>query len=280
MYYAPMGLHRLLSLGLSLLTLLTASACIRSAQAVDWKDCPGSVGLGPAPTELPECLSRAGADATNAIQFGIGDTFADVQANSSLNMGLDATRVFFTDTPVDVRWRDDERTFQFDDVGGTGEAVLLLNFVDDTRLDSVEFAWQNRPLNLQEILERARGFQVWLEGNSYVPPPAGHVFHQPFVVLNDYQEPTTQVLADWSDAEAALSDDHRNIQEVRLYTAVSATTIVLVTATNMRRTTLNFQDRGRIEPIPGIRRTVFDGNGGYEWLLSVRISRVDFPATN
>jgi len=274
-----MRLNRSQLLGLSLLVLLAATACVRSAQAVGWKDCPGSVGLGQAPAELAECLSRAGADATDTIQFEIGDAFEEVQANSSLSMGLDATRVFFTDTPVDILWRDNERVFQFDDVGGTGEAVLLLNFVDGARLDSAEFAWQNRPLNLPEVLERARRFQAWLEESGYAPPPAGHVFHQPFTVLNDYQEPTAQDFSDWLTAEAALSNEERNIREVRLYAARSATTIVLVTAKNMRRTALNFQDRGRIEPIPGIRRTVFDGNGGYEWLLTVRISRVD-PAVN
>lgn len=256
---------------LTALLLFAMSACGR-ADAVDWKDCPGSTWLGAAPASLPGCVAQAGADATDTIQAGIGDSVEDIRANSSFPLTFDNSFMFFTDTTVDVEWRDGAQSFLFDDVGGTGQAVLILSIMDDQHLYSMQFAWQNRPLTLRETVERAKRLEVWLDAAGFAAPAEGNALRPSFVALNEFHASTEQVFGDWASAEAALSSESVNVQEMRLYARTNTTTLVTVTAKNMRRAALNFDARAGIEGVPGIRRTVFDGNGGHEWLLEVRIS--------
>jgi hypothetical protein len=262
--------------GWILVTLLTGAACAQATQTDDWRDCPGTIAPGPAPPELPACVAASGSQAERSLRVGLGDDIASIRAASTFKPGrLDASRVFFTDDPVNVEWRTSERQFVFDNVGGTGEAVLLLNFHDEDRLSSLEFAWQNRPLTLSEVIGRARQLQQQLIEAGFARSARSETIYQEFVVIGDDYRPPTQHFADWSLAESALEDDGVNIDHMRLYTLCSADAAVVVTAKNMRRAALNFDRHGGIEGVPGWRRTVFDGNGGYEWLLTINIHHRD-----
>jgi hypothetical protein len=278
-------------LGLTVWALPMMAACARDYDAADWRSCPGSTGLWAPGPELAECIARAGVNATETIQVGLGDSLADLRAHSSLDIGTQSAGVFFTDTPVDISWRDGERVYPFDDVGGTGQSILLINFsgspVFPTRsaagrapegVHSMSFAWQNRPLTAQEAVDRARRLHAWLEEGSYVSQSRSNANVAAFEVLDEDHRSTGRVFPDWPSAEASLSSDSENIQEIRFYALTSADTVVIVTATNMRRAALYFQDHGQIEPLPDVRRTIFDGNGGYEWLLEVSIGPAELSA--
>jgi hypothetical protein len=142
----------------------------------------------------------------------------------------------------------------------------------------MSFAWQNRPLTAQEAVDRARRLHAWLEEGSYVSQSRSNANVAAFEVLDEDHRSTGRVFPDWPSAEASLSSDSENIQEIRFYALTSADTVVIVTATNMRRAALYFQDHGQIEPLPDVRRTIFDGNGGYEWLLEVSIGPAELSA--
>jgi hypothetical protein len=94
-----------------------------------------------------------------------------------------------------------------------------------------------------------------------------------FAVIENETRPPARHADNWDAAEALLSNDTENVESMLLYTLRSSDTQVTVEAKNMRRQTWNFQRRGGIDPVPGWRRSIFDGNGGYEWLLNVNIHR-------
>lgn len=257
--------------GWILVALLTGAACAQATRTDDWRDCAGTITPGPAPPELPACVAASGAQAERSLRVRLRDDIATIQAASTLRPDLNAGRVFFTDDPVNVEWLTNEQEFAFNNVGGTGEAVLLLNFNDGDRLSSLEFAWQNRPVDLSEVMERARQLQQQLMEAGFTHSSRTETVYREFVVIGDNYRPPTRHFDDWPIAESALADDAANIDQMRIYTLCSADAVVVAHARNMRRAALNFDRRGGLEGVPGWRRTIFDGNGGYEWLLTINI---------
>jgi hypothetical protein len=61
-------------LGLTVWALPMMAACARDYDAADWRSCPGSTGLWAPGPELAECIARAGVNATETIQVGLGDS--------------------------------------------------------------------------------------------------------------------------------------------------------------------------------------------------------------
>jgi len=185
-----------------------------------------------------------------------------------LDFGL--ARTFITDTPANLQWRTDGNEFEFKNVGGTGETVVQLDIDEQEQLEVIDFAWQNRPLNVSEAVERAKFLETWMIHSAHARQPDDGPLRQPFTILNGT---FSEHAENWEDALATLSDDKRGIEKMRLYTLITSDTRTYVTAENRRRMALRFQQERKIKPLIGTRRTVFDDNGGYEWVLNIRIEK-------
>jgi hypothetical protein len=94
-------------------------------------------------------VAASGQIASVSVSAELGETVAALRAESTLPIDFTNLPVFFTDTPANIRWITHGQIFEFDNVGGTGESTLDLNVDGESRLTSVGFSWENRPLNLR-----------------------------------------------------------------------------------------------------------------------------------
>lgn len=261
----------------SLPTILLAAPLTQSAfatpdqsQYANWTDCPGVRSLVGVQTGLAECVAKAGATASEVIEFRLGDSKEALNAQSS--MSLDFDPFYFTDTPVNLTWLLNDREFSFNNVGGTGQSVLTLDLdYNDRGLNRVTFEWQNRPLNLAEAMARAKMLEAWLIDAGYVPLMIDGEPMRPFAIVERNVYPLKQKATDWASAEATLSSEDDFVNRMRLYRLALADTEVMVVVDNGRRSAWNFG--GRQSDPPGFRRSIYDGTGGYEWSLEISIQR-------
>lgn len=243
-----------------------------STRVLNWQDCPGVIAQGEPPASLPDCVAGSGATASSTLSAKLGQPIADIRAKSTLPIEFGADGMYFvTGTPVNLTWSTLGRTFEFSNVGGMNQTALILVLDNSRRLSSLEFAWQNRPLKLSELMGRAQLLKNWLADSGYTLDAS---YGDPeFFVANDGLRPITKIAKDWPEAETMLFDERNNIEEIHLYALKSSDGFVAVSAVNMRRKTWNFQRKGAIQPVPGWKRSIFDGNGGYEWKLAISIRR-------
>ncbi len=240
--------------------------------AMSWRDCPGIIQTQTSePPGLAACVGASGFKASQSIRVRLGDSVATMRAAASLKMQFDAG-TFVTDIPVNILWRTHDREFAFDDVGGTGEAVLVLDADTpgaDGRLFSISFSWQNRPLELSEAIGKARRLRAWLKDAGY--RQSSDPRDAPFGVLTEGSGPPRRWADSWEAAEALLAAEPEDVEEMQLYTMTIGDTRVMASLKNMRRGSLNFAKGAGAAAPPGARRTIFDGDGGYEWLLEIVI---------
>jgi hypothetical protein len=248
----------------------SALATPEQVQQAVWTDCPGARDLVGVHPELADCVAKSGAVASEAIRFRLGDSKEALNAQSSLP--IDFNHFYFTDTPVDLTWMLGKDEFLFDDVGGTGQSVLVLDLdYHDKLLSRITFNWQNRPLSLGEAMARAKSFEAWLVDRGFAALTIGGEPTYPFAIIERNVHPPKEHSGDWASAEAKLSSEDEFVERMMLYRLALAETEVRVAVQNNRRSSWNFGG-GRTEP-PGFRRSIYDGTGGYEWSLEIEISR-------
>lgn len=272
-------LGRALAVGAAALLL---SAAGPPSAGRPWKECLDDKFLADRATDtLKACVAASGPRAAGHLGLRLGASVREMEAASSpgarLAQAFGTNRVAFTDEPLHVRWEAAAgRQFVFDDVGGTGQAVLLLNLaIEAERLDNFSFAWQNRPLSLEEALERAKRLERWLIGAGYSPGDPGEPRRRPFGIQSESLVAPARWAADWADAERLLGAEAENIEEMLLFALSSPEATVTASLKNGRRATRNFGMRGRDPNDPLAGRSVFDRNGGYEWQLDIYVSRPD-----
>lgn len=225
--------------------------------------------------QFRDCVAASGplAEATYAFELG-GDIPPELFRRSPMGDNL----AFHTDDPVNLKWRSPAGAFLFSNVGGTGQSVLEMNRDWRTRrLSSASFAWQNRPLLLSEAIEKAKELENWLLGAGYIPSASQHGSASRFALLTDYQT-TPSGADDWDAAQAMLAHDDA-VQEMLLYTLAAPDMEVTVRLSNSRRMTWAYNEKRAASLPPGFPRSIFDGNGGYEWELNVAIRRPFNPGS-
>ena len=275
------GRGRLLLTLLLMATLsLSATASPDQHQLSDWTDCPGAKDFVGTRDGLAECVANSGATASETIRFQLGDSNEAVQARSSMPLDFGLTGgFFFTDTPVNLVWLFQGSEFQFENVGGTGQSVLVLSrSAKGDGLGMVTFNWQNRPLNLPETLERAKRLEAWLSHTGFLPTQIDGQARRAFAAPAD-GSPDARVYADdWISAEAMLSNEDDFIERMFLFGGEMAGVEIFVSAKNDRRAAWNFGGREK-KPFPPtrVRRSIYDGTGGYEWSLEIHIGSVWTP---
>lgn len=265
---------RALALGAAALLL---SAAAPTSAGRSWQECLDDKWFtDPATDTLKACVAASGPRATRHIGLRLGATVREMKDASTLKPEFGDFTVFFTDDPVDVRWEAVAgRQFVFNDVGGTGQAVLLVDLdIDRKHLDRFSFAWQNRPLSLEEALERAKRLEAWLREAGYAPP-SPDPRHKPFAIHDERVTGPVGWAADWNDAERLLNAEAENIEEMLLFILSTPEATVTASLANSRRAARNFLRQGRDPNDPLAGRTIFDRNGGYEWQLDIYVSRPD-----
>ncbi|MGV8928794.1 MAG: hypothetical protein ACOH1E_03505 [Brevundimonas sp.] len=238
------------------------------APGQQWEACGVSSPLMPPPPELVACLAASGPVADQTFVFQLGDEIpAELERQSPVGDGL----IFHTAYPVSLEWMTEAGPFLFENVGGMGQTVLLMSLDSNTRrLDRVAFAWQNRPLLLHEAVERARRLETWLLAAGFVQTPPRHPADAPFALIDDHRG-TPSRAETWVEAEALLKQEHQAL-EMTLLNMGRPGTEIYVSVSNARRQTWAFgANRAHLLP-PGTPRSIYDGNGGYEWQLEVSIS--------
>lgn len=273
------GLWRALSLGA---TALLLSAAGPPSAGRPWNECLDDKWFTDKATDtLKACVAASGPRAAGYLGLRLGASVRDMEEASSpgarLTQAFGTNRVAHTDEPLHVRWEAATgRQFVFDDVGGTGQAVLLLNLaIEAERLHSFSFAWQNRPLNLEEALERAKRLERWLREIGFTPGDSDEPHGRPFGVQGESPVAPARWAANWIDAERLLSAEAENVEEMALFTLSGPESTVTASLKNGRRAARNFGMRGHKSDDPLAGRTVFDRNGGYEWQLDIYVSRPD-----
>jgi hypothetical protein len=273
---APARSRLLLAVAGALVTTTQAFAQNAADQGVTqhqrWELCGVSSPLDPPPPELVACLAAAGplADQTFTFQLG-GEIPTGLETRSPVGDGL----IFHTDDPVSLAWATPAGSFLFDNVGGMGQTVLLM-FLDweTRRLDRVTFSWQNRPLLLTEAIEKARRLEAWLLGSGFAESSLNPAEAR-FVFIEDYRRKPSGAVS-WAEAEFQLKADEQAL-EMNLFSLVAPDAEVDVAVSNGRRKTWAFgADSARLLP-PGTPRSIYDGNGGYEWQLEITIARPSNP---
>ena len=179
--------------------------------------------------------------------------------------------MFFTDTPVDMRFRYRDKVLTLNRVGGTGHSILMISLALTGRVEFVDFHYQDRPLRLREAIDKAKDVEAWFRaaGFRYADPTSPFQIREP--------ETARPVGArTWSDAEAALSDEGKAIAVMNAFALQTADAKVEVTLENWRRQAQAFGNKARLglkdSSTGTVGMTIYDGNGGYEWGLHVVIS--------
>lgn len=247
-----------------------ANSPVVHASPANWQDCPGALQvMGALPASLPHCIAAAGEKATHAIRFSLGAPVSEIQRQATLALEFDP--ILTTNTPVNIVWVDGDREFLFEDVGGDSDSVLIAN-VDPDRggLNDFSFNWQNRPMRLDEAIAKALRLERWLNATGYRP-----VDDTASVEDADPEERSASWVRspmDWASVRTRLLDDRNDVARMDMLPLRSWDTEISISLVNARRNALNFQKKSEGPRPPG-RRTIFDGNGGYEWFLKVLVSR-------
>lgn len=251
-------------------SLAIANSSVVNASPANWLDCPGALQvLGTLPASLPDCIATSGAKATQSIRFSLGTPVGEIQRQATLPIKFDP--VLTTNTPVNIIWADGAHEFRFEDVGGDNDSVLIAN-VDPERQDLSEFSfdWQNRPMRLDEAIAKASRLESWLKVRGYRPvDDAGRVGGTDLEARPSF---LVRSPMDWASTRSSLMADENDVTRLDLLPLRSWDTEVNISLVNARREALNFQ-RMSDAPRPPGRRTIFDGNGGYEWFLKVLVGR-------
>ncbi len=247
-----------------------ASAAAAVGSGLNWESCGGPpypyLPGDPPSAELAACVAASGPPAKETLVVEIGgDTPSPLQAPGEVG----DNSPLITSAPVSLEWHTEKGSFLFDNVGGMGQTILIIHFDRETRsVESASFAWQNRPLTLQEALGKGRRLENWLMMSGFEFDMSSS--HRRFALVDDYQS-TPSGASDWAAAEARLSKDEQ-VSEMILYRMDSAGADIQVSIQNSRRKAGDFGSR-TASPLPeGYPRSIYDGNGGYEWQIHIWIS--------
>lgn len=196
---------------------------------------------------------------SGTIDIAIGEPMAQTVVRSSYpfpkSAGSDG--IFNTNDVVDLRFRLGDGVVAFPKVGGMSSAVLIvgLNF-DRSRVRSVSFVDQHRPLRLDEALGRAEAMEAQLGR-------LGFERSQPSFVTSERTDGRTgEEARDWADARRLLAGDDA-ILSMGLYSMEAHGVTYSAGLRNMAR----------------YGSSIYDHNFGREWLLSISIGEVWDPAS-
>lgn len=259
--------------------VVAAAASQPSGSGARWDDCPGTMVVeGAVPASLESCVAASGPIARDTVRMRLGESVGELRARmpSAVTYHADFNEFSPSDDPMNIEWEVGAQRFAFENVGGTGQSVLNLIFdVERPGLNVIEFAWQNRPLRLDEAITRARRLQEWLVAAGFSQPTTtAHAGDQPFAVYVTELSAKAGLVADWTSAERLLRSEADEVTVMSLYTMVSPDAEVRVSLENMRRQAWQFGRRASAgTPRQNWRQSIFDGNGGYEWKLTVTIEQ-------
>jgi hypothetical protein len=118
------------------------------------------------------------------------------------------------------------------------------------------------------------GLEAWLLGSGFAESSLNPAEAR-FVFIEDYRRKPSGAVS-WAEAEFQLKADEQAL-EMNLFSLVAPDAEVDVAVSNGRRKTWAFgADSARLLP-PGTPRSIYDGNGGYEWQLEITIARPSNP---
>lgn len=223
---------------------------------------------GKVPEAFAECISHSGPAATESIRFELG--FSRDQLNATLPALLgQLDSIWTTGRSVDLMWGFGDGGYLFANVGGMSQTVTIFELGLDERLKDVRFAWQNRPLKLDEALPKAKNLQAKLKQHGFED-----VAQVAFTVTDEHGARQDRAARDWSNASAQLRNEAENISHMTLFTMRRRDSEVTVALENGRRAVREFS-KGHPDPLPGYNRSFYEGAGGYEWLLHVDLFHPD-----
>lgn len=240
----------------------------------------------PAPAGTPEALAEGRpepADTKNrlVLDFAVGELVSKTRARSTVKLPRsNLSWPFITDDKVDLVIRHGDQSLRLAKVGGTGQSVLQVDrdIDDEQKLGMVSFHYQDRPLKLAEAISRAKELESWFLTAGFQSRGEDGSRRPSFTVIKQEVDAARHVVSGWPAAEALLADDGVNVAEMHLFKLSAPDVVVSVTIENWRRQAQMFgcktgsKCHGN-DPLAG--RSIFDGNGGYEWGLAVYIHRPD-----
>jgi|GEM_PF-4106456 len=192
------------------------------------------------------------------IDIAIGEPMAQTVARSSYPFPNSAGRdgIFNTNEVVDLRFRLGDGVVAFPKIGGMNSAVLIIGLdFERSRVRSVSFVDQHRPLRLDEALKRAEAVEAQLRR-------LGFERSQPSFVTSERTDGRSgQKAENWADARRLLAGDEA-ILSMELYSMEADGVTYTAGLRNMAR----------------YGSSIYDHNFGREWLLSVSIGEVWDPA--
>lgn len=240
----------------------------------------------PAPPGTPEALAEgrpAPAEIKNrpVLDFAVGELVSKTRARSTVKLPSKSTSwPFFTDDKVDLVIRHSDQNLRLANVGGTGHSVLLVgtDLGQEPKIGFVSFHYQDRPLKLAEAVSRAKELESWFLNAGFRSGGENGSGRPSFAVIKQEVDAARHEVKGWPAAEALLSDDAVNVAEMHLFGLSAPDAVVSVTIENWRRKAQMFGCKTGSkchgdDPLAG--RSIFDGNGGYEWGLAVVVHRPD-----
>lgn len=203
-----------------------------------------------------------------SVDAGLGEPLAEAIARSTHDLGGGPADFGSPGSsecqPVRLTIRFREHRLDAGLVGGSELFDWSLRLSAETRIEGIEFAYQDRLLSLDEALDRARSLRAWLESAGFVEHPAPDApddrSYRSFQLMDGAS--SGELAGDWEEARRRLADEEAGTSTLHAFTMRSGDYYGRVYVENLRRATTD-----------GGGQAYVGTDGDHEWRVSVNLTR-------